>query len=810
MDKLPLVNVTARILDQNGKPVPRARVSMRLTTNERYCGLVVPRETAQMTDANGKAILRVFPNELGSEGSEYLVTISYVGDGCTPCGKTTGSTVSPGAMRHFYVTVPNADCDLFDITDLPPYEQRGSGQVLPAEVASYASQASNAADRAQNIAETVGAIRTDIEAIADNADAAKQAAQAAATQAQGHERRAKDLVDGVQSSITHFECAVVERTEETANRLTTAATSCIKQAENTALLAIEARSSESLNELAIRGTEIQQGALAAIATSRENAIEDIDHTRREALAELREEAALFGEDFEALTERAESAAKRAGCSAAAAANSATKACLCADRAEAAADRAESAKVEAVDSASKAEKAHACAHADAICAENAATAAHMDAGKAEASACAAEKSAEMADCCAKKACKCAEVAGEMRDAVAGDKAYIEGDIIPRLDAAIKERTDKLAELQIRQDQEEIDMDILESRMNGFEELVKNHAKHAHLHAHHAHEMADRAENSLCLIKGENIDFSWRLPAGAKSGATLDLPGTFIVGMNMLRLSWGGMLMYPNVQYRELGEPGEASSKVQLLMDIAPNASMNVWIAAPRVSGDLIAAEEKAEQIISRLANAESQTGSAVAGLEDTLTQIIEGGDIQVERAKAEADRAELEATKVGQLVSLAQGANLETQWFTETAYPKNTLLTLPVTYIAGRNSLRLFWGGMLMSQGAHYEEIGEPDTVSRHVKLLIDLPQTAHMDAWSVATGVGVDELHEKIALLQELLTKAEEAVKVAEEARDKALAAAAAAVTGTISMVDATEVIEERPDGYFVIGQEPEDNPKQP
>lgn len=803
MDKLPLVNVTARILDQSGKPVPRARVSMRLTTNERYCGLVVPRETAQMTDANGRAVLRVFPNELGSEGSEYLVTISYAGDGCTPCGKASGSTATPGAMRHFYVVVPNADCDLFDITELPPYEQRGSGQVIPAEVASYASQASSAADRAQNIAEAVGSMKADLEAVAENADAAKQAAQAAAEQALGHERRAKDLIDGVQSSITHFEAAVVDRTEETATRLTAAATSCIKQAENTVLLAIETRSSETLKELAIRGSETQQGALSAIAASRENAIEDIDHTRREALAELREEAALFGEDFEALTERAESSAKRAGCSAAASTNSATRACLCADRAEKAAKDLDSARSDAIDAATLAKKAHACAHSDAVCAGNASTSARLEAGKAEAAATCAEKSAEMADCCAKKSCKCAEAASEMRGAVVEDKAYIDG-AVQRVVDAIEEKEGRLAELGRRQDQEEADMDILEGRMEGFEDLVKTHAQHAHHDAHHAHEAAWRAENALCLARGENIDYSWRLPAGAKSGTNLDLPGTYVVGMNMLRLSWGGMLMYPNVQYREIGEPGEASSKIQLLMEIAPNASMNVWIAAPRACGDLAAAEEKADQIISRLANAEAQTGSAIAGLEDTLKQIVDGGDIQVKRARTEADRAELEATKVGQLVSLAQGANLETQWFTETAYPRNTLLTLPVTYIAGRNSLRLFWGGMLMSRGAHYEEIGEPDTVSRHVKLLIDLPQAAHMDAWSVATGVGVDEIQQKLERINELLEKAAEAVRIAEEARDSALAAAAAAATGTISMVENEEAIEERQDGYFVVGPETE------
>lgn len=797
-NKLPLVNVRARILDQNGKPVPRARVAMRLTTNERFCGLVVPRETAQMTDANGNAVLRVFPNELGSEGSEYLVTISYAGDGCAPCGKRGGPPTMPGAMRHFYVVVPNADCDLFDITELPPYEQRGAGQVIPAEVASYASQAGLAADRAQNIAEGVAAAKSDIEAIADNADAAKQAAQEAAKQAHSHERRTRDLIEGVESSIRHFECAVVERAEETANRLVVEATNCIKQSENTALLAIEERSGEALFEIATRASETQQAALAAIATSRETAIEDIDHTRREALGDLREEAALFAEDFEALTERAESAAKRAGCSAAAAANSATKACLCADRAERAAIGLEEAKAEAIEAANRAKADHACAHADAICAENAARAAHLDAGKAEAANVGAEKAAEMADCCAKKACKCAGAAMEAQEKAAEDRTFIEA-AVPRVVEAIEKTESRLDELGRRQDEEEAGLDDLEDRMAGFEKLVKDQADRAEQEADRADDAADRAEATLSFVRGDNTDFCWRLPHGARRGQIIDLPASYIAGSNAMRLAWGGMLMFQNAQYREVGEPGSISNKVELLCDIPPKASMNVWVCGARVSGDLQAAEDKARRIIEEMAGAEALVDEAKAGLADTLNQIRDGGDIQVERARAEADRAEMEAGKVGQLVALAQGANLDRQWFTESAYPRDTLLTLPVTYIAGRNALRLFWGGMLMSQGIHYEEIGEADSVSRHVKLLIDLPKSSHMDAWSVATGIGVDELQEKLARLAEILARAEEAVRVAEEARDKALAAAAAAVTGTISTVGSQGTIDGKGEGFFII-----------
>lgn len=70
--RIPLVNVTARINDQRGSPVSGAVVSMRLTTPEKHMGLVVQRETRATTDSNGVAILRVWPNELGHEGSEYL------------------------------------------------------------------------------------------------------------------------------------------------------------------------------------------------------------------------------------------------------------------------------------------------------------------------------------------------------------------------------------------------------------------------------------------------------------------------------------------------------------------------------------------------------------------------------------------------------------------------------------------------------------------------------------------------------------------------------------------------------------------
>ena len=82
MSNLPTVSVTARVYDQSGKPIHKAVVTMRLTTVERYSGYIVPREVRAETDAAGKAVLAVWPNELGTESSEYRVHIKYPHNGC--------------------------------------------------------------------------------------------------------------------------------------------------------------------------------------------------------------------------------------------------------------------------------------------------------------------------------------------------------------------------------------------------------------------------------------------------------------------------------------------------------------------------------------------------------------------------------------------------------------------------------------------------------------------------------------------------------------------------------------------------------
>lgn len=326
MADLPKVRVYARIHDQNGAPVSGARVGMRLTTMERYGGLIVPRETSQITDRDGLAVLEVFPNELGSEGSEYLVTVSHSVSCQSVCG-------NGGLNRRFYVSVPNSDCNLTDIANLPPYEQRGAGQLIPSEVAFQASQAANAADRCQSILEELQGLEATFSRLGSLAETAKRAAQNFAAKAENHEQAAQEAVARFEESVAHFENGVVGRTETAANALVAEATARVTRAKADALENIERRSAENISAIENTGASVLAGARNRIRNDELAALERIADAGNKALEALKEEAALFNEDFEALLERALAAAKRAACSAAAASLSATKACQCAERAE---------------------------------------------------------------------------------------------------------------------------------------------------------------------------------------------------------------------------------------------------------------------------------------------------------------------------------------------------------------------------------------------------------------------------------------------------------------------------------------------
>jgi len=83
---IPTVPVTVNFADQNGHPIVGGKVSATLTRDELYNGFIVPNQLTVVSDAAGVAVLDLFPNQLGSQGSQYIFRLTQ------PGGKTLSVT----------------------------------------------------------------------------------------------------------------------------------------------------------------------------------------------------------------------------------------------------------------------------------------------------------------------------------------------------------------------------------------------------------------------------------------------------------------------------------------------------------------------------------------------------------------------------------------------------------------------------------------------------------------------------------------------------------------------------------------------
>ena len=331
MANLPTVNVTARINDQQGNPVKDAIVRMRLSTVEKYQGLVVPREWQETTDENGVAVLKVFPNELGSNGSEYHVTVimPIIGNN----NARLGAVSTAARTQKFSVVVPNTDCNLSDIANLPPYEIRGAGAVLPEEVAGYAAQAATNMDAARSYAEQAQSAKSSVDLAVPVVEAAKRAAQTAQSNAEAAAQIMRQSAESMQATSQNFETQVVSRTETAVNAYIAEGEQRIASAKIAALDALEEAKISKINEATRAIANAQTGAVNAIDERKTSILRDFDAAFNSAKEELQEIGSQYEEDFAAQVERAQGAARRAACSAAAATRNADRACECMGKVE---------------------------------------------------------------------------------------------------------------------------------------------------------------------------------------------------------------------------------------------------------------------------------------------------------------------------------------------------------------------------------------------------------------------------------------------------------------------------------------------
>jgi hypothetical protein len=135
----PTVTVTATISGQDGLPIEGATVTMVMDRAEFYQGFVVKESVSATTNSSGVATLAVFPNALGANGSQYKVTI-----------------ITPGQTIRSTAVVPDSNCNLHDIMQVPPYPAISLSQAAMTAAQNYAAQASASASTASGHATTAG------------------------------------------------------------------------------------------------------------------------------------------------------------------------------------------------------------------------------------------------------------------------------------------------------------------------------------------------------------------------------------------------------------------------------------------------------------------------------------------------------------------------------------------------------------------------------------------------------------------------------------------------------------------------------
>ena len=150
---IPTVAVTVNFADQNGHPIVGGKVSATLTRDELYNGFIVPNQLTVVSDAAGVAVLDLFPNQLGSQGSQYIFRLTQ------PGGKTLSVTG----------TVPNAACALEDIVAMPASPAVPVGQQAVDTAIAAMGAASNSAAQALAIFTNAAAMQAAVTTTGTNA-----------------------------------------------------------------------------------------------------------------------------------------------------------------------------------------------------------------------------------------------------------------------------------------------------------------------------------------------------------------------------------------------------------------------------------------------------------------------------------------------------------------------------------------------------------------------------------------------------------------------------------------------------------------
>ena len=134
---LPTVQIDALFTDPQGRPYRGAELVIRMDRDEVYNGMVIPSRLVYELDDEGRAELHLWPNDLGSSGSQYIVEL-YRGRSLV----FEAEAVFPSA---------GGPLTLHDYIRLRPHPEKSTVERLAENIRRYAADASNAIRNAMAI-----------------------------------------------------------------------------------------------------------------------------------------------------------------------------------------------------------------------------------------------------------------------------------------------------------------------------------------------------------------------------------------------------------------------------------------------------------------------------------------------------------------------------------------------------------------------------------------------------------------------------------------------------------------------------------
>lgn len=252
--------------------------------------------------------------------------------------------------------------------------------------------------------------------------------------------------------------------------------------------------------------------------------------------------------------------------------------------------------------------------------------------------------------------------------------------------------------------------------------------------------------------ENPGGSVALKAAPESGLNLSITSAMPATQEMQLTNQGGF--YPTVindecdkltiLIQQLAEKSKRSIQLpptstmtpeeltQKLLDAADDATVVA-------KGYAEAAKQSASEAATSEANAAASAEAAAKTLTEAEATITAKADSEIGRVVEATDGQIKRIEAAGDNEILKQGlGNMEQVWTLEADLASGGALTLPngLTYLVGRHHLRLAWNGLLLYPGRQFEEVGDSDTASSSVRVLMPMQAGDELDAWVGVLGTG--------------------------------------------------------------------------